>query len=77
MSNVVQMFPQQTAPESEPEEPRFPDCTCRTVGDLLRSIAYLIQRGEYDNALRQAAECAEAYADVPLPDLPDDEDDQP
>lgn len=52
---------------------RIPDCQCRTVGSLLNSIAYLIERGEYDTALRQARECERAYADVPLPDIPEDE----
>lgn len=75
MTNVVQMFPQQPTPEPEPDAPR-PDCLCRTVGELLGSIAYLIRRGEYATALRQAQECAVEYADVPLPDI-DDEDDQP
>ncbi|MGW1675988.1 hypothetical protein [Saccharopolyspora sp. NPDC002376] len=54
-------------PQSEPR----PDCLARTVGELLRSIAYLIERGEYDTALRQARDCSDAYFDVPLPELDD------
>lgn len=42
----------------------------RTVGELLTSIAHLIDTGELHTALDQARGCAEMYGDIPLPDRP-------
>lgn len=48
------------------------DHSCETVGELLASIAYLIDRGETHTAVRQARDCAWSFSDVPLPELDED-----
>ena len=44
---------------------------CRTVGELLASIACMLDDGDADTARSLIRACAEMYADLPLPERPD------